>query len=549
MVKVRAIIYEKYLEEVIKAIGSLGVAHLVDLRDKLDRLTGLLEAVQPTERLFKCSNIISRINKLAKELNVSLNVRRKTTRIMSLEEIEEELSRIEKRVEEINSVIRRLEDKRSTLKASDELRGLAELAELVEESKLKELSKEIEDKLSKFLSITQAYKKIEEVKQMLAKTSSTYLLEMWVPKEEVKTIINVINEASENLAVISIDSRGVHTPHESAPVVFRIPSFLEPFAKLVYSYSLPSSYEINPTLIMAITFPVIFGIMFADIGHAAVLALVGMLAMIVKRRMRKRGIEPTGMVGMILVAGELLMLCGLCGVFWGILFGEIFGTHEFLGVHLHPIKLIRIGKEVKIGGFTPSKDIMAMFHLVLFIGVCHVTLGLILNLVNKIINREYKEAISIVFWLWFYNGAAYAFFTYGSSVVFKFDFWYHNPHLLFLPLGLMVISEIITRGREGTIHVFMSLIESLSHTVSYGRLLALNLIHASMSKMFLQITHGGGIALQIVGIIAGTLLALILEGIIIFVHTLRLHWVEWFSKFYIGEGIEYKPLRIEIGKW
>jgi len=540
VVKVRAIVYGKYIDEVIKAIGRLGVAHLVDLRDKLDKLTGLLEAVQPTEELFKCSNIISRINRLAEELGISLNVRKKITRVMSLEEIEEELSRIEKKVEEVSSMIRRLEEERSTLEVSDESR---EPVELIEKLKLRELSKEIEDKLSNLLSIVQVYKKIEEVKQMLAKTSSTYFIEMWVPKEDVKIITNAINEASKNLAVISIE---YNMSHESVPAVFKIPSFLEPFTKLVNSYGLPSAHEINPTLLTAITFPIIFGIMFADIGHAATLALVGVIATIVKRRMRKKEIELTGIVGMVLVAGELLILCGLCGVFWGVLFGEIFGTHEFMGIHLHPIELIRIGKEVKIGGFTPSEDVMTMFHFVLFIGVCHIMLGLILSLVNKIINKEYKEVIPMIFWIWLYDGAAYAFFTYGSSVVFRFDFWLHNPHLLFLPLGLMAVSEAIIRGTEGITHVFMSLIESLSHTVSYGRLLALNLIHANMSKMFLQMTYGGGVALQAVGIIIGTLLALVLEGLIIFVHTLRLHWVEWFSKFYIGGGIEYKPLRIEI---
>jgi len=249
-------------------------------------------------------------------------------------------------------------------------------------------------------------------------------------------------------------------------------------------------------------------------------------------------VEVGDLVSMILSAGELLFLCGLSGMFWGLLFGEVFGSHEIFGLHLHPIELGRLGKEIRIGGFVPSEDIMAMFHLALFIGSIHLMLGLTLSLVNKLTMREFKEAIPVILWMWFYGGAAYAVFTYGSSVAFDFGFWFSNPHLLIVPLILMIVVEGVLRSVEGLSHSFMALIESMSHTVSYGRLLALTLIHACMSKMFLQVAPG------ISGVVVGTLLGLMLEGIIIFVHTLRLHWVEWFSKFYIGGEFKYAPFEI-----
>jgi len=65
-----------------------------------------------------------------------------------------------------------------------------------------------------------------------------------------------------------------------------------------------------------------------------------------------------------------------------------------------------------------------------------------------------------------------------------------------------------------------------------------------MSSMFITLTEGQGIGLQLVAIIAGTFLVMVLEGLIIFVHTVRLHWVEWFSKFYKGEGVGYKPFKL-----
>ena len=63
-------------------------------------------------------------------------------------------------------------------------------------------------------------------------------------------------------------------------------------------------------------------------------------------------------------------------------------------------------------------------------------------------------------------------------------------------------------------------VETLGHTISYSRLMALGLIHSAMSSLFLM-----------------------LGGLVVFVHTLRLHWVEWFSEFYTGEGILFKPFK------
>ena len=117
--------------------------------------------------------------------------------------------------------------------------------------------------------------------------------------------------------------------------------------------------------------------------------------------------------------------------------------------------------------------------------------------------------------------------------------------LVILPLALIFVSAAIAEGfMVGigfTVEVFA---ETLSHTMSYSRLMALGLIHSAMNYLFLVLggVDHGVFPLQSIPLIAiGTILVLIIEGLVVFVHTLRLHWVEWFSTFHSGEGIPFKP--------
>ena len=138
----------------------------------------------------------------------------------------------------------------------------------------------------------------------------------------------------------------------------------------------------------------------------------------------------------------------------------------------------------------------------------------------------------------------------GMGGISKFSLWFSDGLLMMiglvmLPLMLIFVFAVINEGfMVGvgfTVEVFA---ETLSHTMSYSRLMALGLIHSAMNYMFLVLggVEHGVFPLQSIPLIAiGTILVLVIEGLIVFVHTLRLHWVEWFSKFYSGEGIPFKP--------
>jgi V/A-type H+-transporting ATPase subunit I len=241
----------------------------------------------------------------------------------------------------------------------------------------------------------------------------------------------------------------------------------------------------------------------------------------------------------------MFVLLGLLSVFWGFIFGEFFGPSGLL----HPITLGKIGPFC-IGGFEPMHEPMKMIRFAILIGALHISLGLILKLVNTLREHHRKHAPIQICWLWLLWGGLFMWAQFGG--ISSISRWFAEggtmlAGLIIVPLILLVIFTGIAEGfMEGIgfgVEVFA---ETLSHTLSYGRLMALGLVHSVMNYLFLELggVEHGHFPLSSIPIIAtGTILVMIVEGLIVFVHTLRLHWIEWFSKFYSGEGIPFKPFR------
>lgn len=116
-----------------------------------------------------------------------------------------------------------------------------------------------------------------------------------------------------------------------------------------------------------------------------------------------------------------------------------------------------------------------------------------------------------------------------------------------LPAVVMLLARTTIHGMDGFGHSLESLISSLSNSISYGRILALALTHGAFARILLMFLGLQGAALAIVGAVMWGLFTFLLilcfEGLLSFIQTLRLHWVEWFLKFYSGDGYEYRPLR------
>jgi V/A-type H+-transporting ATPase subunit I len=241
----------------------------------------------------------------------------------------------------------------------------------------------------------------------------------------------------------------------------------------------------------------------------------------------------------------MFVFLGISAIFFGFVFGEFFGPSGLI----HPIFLGRIGP-FYIGGFEPTQEPMKMLKFAIFVGTIHISLGLVFRFINEIRHKHYKLSPIPICWLWLLIGSLYMWaYWRGISNISK---WFADGSLMLagliiLPLALILVFTGIAEGfMEGvgfSVEVFA---ETLSHSMSYSRLMALGLIHSAMNYLFLVLAgvEHGHFPLESIPLIAiGTVLVMVIEGLVVFVHTLRLHWVEWFSKFHTGEGIPFKPFK------
>jgi V/A-type H+-transporting ATPase subunit I len=248
----------------------------------------------------------------------------------------------------------------------------------------------------------------------------------------------------------------------------------------------------------------------------------------------------------LLISSEMFMLLGISAILFGFLFGEFFGPSGLI----HPVSLGRIGPFF-IGGFEPTQEPMKMLRFAVLVGSLHIGSGLVLKFVNEVRHRHFKLVPVPLFWLWLLFGGLYMWAFWGG--ISNISKWFADGSLMLvglvvLPLMLVLTSTAFAEGFMGglgfSVEVFA---ETLSHTMSYSRLMALGLIHSAMNYLFLVlggVEHGYFPLASIPMIVIGTILVMIIEGLVVFVHTLRLHWVEWFSKFHTGEGIAFKPFKI-----
>jgi vacuolar-type H+-ATPase subunit I/STV1 len=484
---------------------------------------------------------------------------------MELEHIEFELIEIDKTIETTGLSNHHVLVERITSKHVDDLDELgkkfAELSKFVIDSeryfgeRLLTLKKTVEsiigtietginfEEIRKDLltlwAMAKEEERIAEEKEKFVRSSKTVFFEAWVPESLEKEAVKRIKSASEGNCMISDE---VPDLDENVPIMVKeCPNYLQAFGKLECAYGRPSSGDIDPLKIFAITFPILFGIMFADVAQGAIFVIAGIIFTLLRRKGKVK--EGGDIIRYLLISGEMLIYIGFSAIFFGFIFGEFFGPS---GV-IHPITLARIGP-FQIGGFEPTQEPMKMLKFAILVGAIHITIGLVLRFLNELRHKHCKLAPIPICWIWLIFGSLFMWAYWGG--ISNISLWFSEGSLMLgglvvLPLFLIFVFAAVAEGfMVGvgfTVEVFA---ETLSHSMSYSRLMALGLIHSAMNYLFLVLggVEHGIFPLQSIPLIAvGTVLVIVIEGLVVFVHTLRLHWVEWFSTFHSGEGIPFKP--------
>ena len=394
--------------------------------------------------------------------------------------------------------------------------------------------------------VVAAERSFEQAKGYCGKTESTYMIEGWMPTSKIDPITSELKSMCAGEAIVR------SWASKNGPTSLHNPSRISIFEKLTVGFGIPKSDEIDPTILWLITYPLFFGFMFGDVGNGIVVIIISSIIYYFK----KRGLTIPdtayggmgGVFNMVIQGSGLLIFSGAAALVVGFLYGSVFGNVEWFK------QLTGLPGPL---WFEPFDNIRLMLRLSITIGVIHIMSGLCLGIIDKLYTREYRELISgPLVWLWFYGAFGITLLQYGLRFP-SYLFGAGNGVDIFLRMGVPLIAmmalKLWVEGGMGLMHAFESLLASLSHTISYVRILAMKLIEDVFYGLFLGVlvffTAWGTIAGTVIGysIFAALSIVLIfiLETAFVFMQSLRLHWVEWFLKFYTGSGTMFKPYGAE----
>ncbi|TFG24953.1 MAG: hypothetical protein EU532_12120 [Promethearchaeota archaeon] len=470
-------------------------------------------------------------------------------------------TRIEGEINIINSTLSKYKTEREKLREFNiyKFAAINEVVQNVEEYHWAERQfEEISPKTLSFKFYIPSWKKKQVEQQLLKIFKNEIMIDVFdIPRfHDVKETEKIEPESEK---VEGIEKKRAQSPSKNieleedikaeTPTIMKNPRFIRPFELITKMYGVPSYSEIDPTPFLAFTFPFIFGLMFGDIGHGMILIISGILGGLI---FRKKSIGTFSWI---------VFYCGIGSALGGFFYGEFFGNETIFGIPLQPI-LLYVPFLGTVNIYDPLQNIQNVFMFALFIGVVHINLGWFLELINYV--RQSKKYLAITNSLMkiiLLTGGTFLIFHYGINlrVWLSFPFpilFVIIPGILLIllkPMGKIFRVSYLKRESygslmgEGTVETFETALSILSNVASYIRLLALALAHIALMISIQALTglvQGEGLLFdifRIFGLVVGNLLVILLEGILVFINTIRLHFYEFFFKFYKGTGTEFFP--------
>ncbi|MEK6977612.1 MAG: V-type ATPase 116kDa subunit family protein [Candidatus Hydrothermarchaeota archaeon] len=497
-------------------VGVLPTSEVKGLREELERLK--IEYLAHAEGLDKKDSVMLILSFKEKEGEVI-----RALRIHRLEELQFSTTLQDLGLEE---AVARLDD------------GIASLAE-EEETLLGELKAVAQGEKAGLLQLRellQVEKFMDETNVLFGKTRKTFVLCGWVPQERVEEAVRAIQEKTEGLCVTSVEEP---EEEDEPPSLLSNPPAAKPLELLTETYGPPSYHEIDPTPIMAVTFPLIFGLMFGDVGQGIVMMGLGYF---LGFRLKLKGAAK--------MLGRTILLCGFFATVAGFLYGSVFGLEghymkEFLGFELHPLWL------------SPMATATDAIRYALFIGIAFLVLGCLINMINEIAHHKFLDAVVSPYGLagvWLLVGGTLFVSTFGLTDITGAVLGNRGLFVLAIlaPLGVMTVGEWhVTKISLGmaAFEAFENGTRYLVNSISHARIMILAIVHGALSSimvtmMLLMPESTLGSVGKAVVFVGGNIAILVMEMFVSFIQTMRLHYYEWFSKFYKGDGTPFTPFRV-----
>ena len=370
------------------------------------------------------------------------------------------------------------------------------------------------------------------IRRFAAHTHDSFYLLGWVPDEALSAFSQNVSKMSPDSVIVIDDPDNIddYTP----PVKLKNNFLFKPYEPYVSVYGLPSYNEMDPTPFMAITYTLLFGIMFGDVGQGAVLALAGFLLW------RTKGFW----------LGRIGCYMGVSSVVFGFVYGSVFGNE-----HLLP------GFKV-LEGDGSQTILQYSIYLSLFVLAC----VMVFNIFNGI---RQKDRVKIFFgsnglagliFYFAFMGLALPFIGFGKQIIPQKPL----AAVLIAPALIIFFREPLAKLAarrsdwkpknpggfitENIFELIEVVLSYMTNTISFLRVGAYAISHASMMTvvyMLAQTAKGGH---NIVVLIIGNIFIMCLEALLAGIQVLRLEFYEMFSRFYSGDGRPYVPVIIDYKK-
>lgn len=352
--------------------------------------------------------------------------------------------------------------------------------------------------------------------------NGTFYIVLWVSKDNAENIKSILSNYKNVDYDIFDDDEDIQAPTKLKNIkIFR------PFETLIKMYGVPNSKEIDPTGLVAITAFIMFGFMFGDVGHGLVIFILGLI--LAKRKAS---------------LGPVLAIGGISSIIFGVLYGSVFGKEDI-------IKPILI---------SPMDNIQTMLISGIAVGSIFILIAMIFNIINGIKNKDLQKCL-------FDKNGISGFLLYGLILADVAVYFLKGQMLI--PINVIVTVSIILillilfgdtistklekkkeQAKTPMVEKIFEIIEMTlsfaSNTISFLRLAAFAINHVGLCMavyLLADMSSGvGNIAIAIIG----NIVVIALEGLIVGIQVLRLEYYELFSRFYEGNGREFKSIKKQI---
>ena len=327
---------------------------------------------------------------------------------------------------------------------------------------------------------------------------------------------------------------------DDAPVKLKNNKFAEPAQGILTMYAAPGRTDIDPTPVLAFFFYFFFGMMFSDAGYGILMVIAtGLMIKLFKPDKKMRNNL------------KLFQYCGISTTLWGLVFGSIFGDAPAAIYNMFTGANITMADILPWPTLDPQKDALLLMIISIALGLVHILVGMGCKFIVCIKQKDYAGAFfDTGFWMLMLIGFA----VLGAGVAF-------SPVLITVGAVIACASAVglvLTQGRGkkgivgkaiGGLASLYDITSYISDLLSYSRLLALGLTTGVMAQVFNMLstmmgTNVLGIVFMIVIFLIGHAINIGLNALGSYVHTMRLQYVEMFSKFYEGGGKEFEPFSL-----